>query len=157
MGSEKTVRALLLEQLEGKNAHVDFHQAIQGLTYKQAGIKVEGIPHTIWELIEHIRIAQDDILEFCTNSEYQEINWPDDYWPKQSKPGSKEQFEQSVQAILDGIEEMRELIRNPKNNLQETFSHGDGQTLFREAMLIVDHNAYHIGQIVLIRRILGSW
>lgn len=157
MGSDKTVRSLLLEQLEGRNAHVDFNQALQGLTFKQAGIRVEGIPHTIWELVEHIRIGQDDILEFCKNPEYEALDWPDDYWPEKSKPESKEQFEKSVQEVQDGIEEMCELIRNPQNNLQEPFTYGDGQTLFREAMLIVDHNAYHIGQIVLIRRLLGSW
>ncbi|WP_445663995.1 DinB family protein [Fodinibius sp. AD559] len=157
MGSDETVRSLLLEQLEGRNAHVDFNQAVQGLTFKQAGIRVEGIPHTIWELIEHIRIGQDDILKFCNNPDYEALNWPDDYWPEKSKPESKEQFEKSVQAVQEGIEEMRELIRDPQNNLQKPLPHGDGQTLFREAMLIVDHNAYHIGQIVLIRRLLGSW
>lgn len=157
MGSDKTVRSLLLEQLEGRNAHVDFNQAVQGLTFKQAGIRVEGIPHTIWELVEHIRIGQDDILEFCNNPDYEALDWPDNYWPEKSKPESKEQFEKSVQAVQDGIEEMRELIRDPQNNLQKPLPHGDGQTLFREAMLIVDHNAYHIGQIVLVRRLLGSW
>lgn len=157
MESEKSIRELLLEQLDGRNAHVDFSQAVQGLTFKQAGIKVEGVPHTVWELIEHIRIAQDDIFEFCRNSDYEELDWPDDYWPTESKPESKEVFEKSVQAVRDGIEEMRELIRDPQNELQKPFAHGGGQTLFREAMLIVDHNAYHIGQIVLIRRLLGSW
>lgn len=157
MGSDKTVRSLLLEQLEGKNAHVGFYQAVQGLTYKQAGIRVEGVPHTIWELIEHIRIAQDDILEFCNNPNYEALDWPKDYWPDESRPESKEQYEESVQAVQDGIEEMGKLIRDPKNNVQQVFPHGDGQTLFREAMLIVDHNAYHIGQIVLVRRLLGSW
>lgn len=157
MGPEKTVRSLLLEQLEGRNAHVDFSQAVQGLTYKQAGIRVEDVPHTIWELIDHIRIAQNDILEFCKNPDYEALDWPSDYWPENSRPESQEKFEASVQAVLDGIENMKELIRDPQNNLQQPFSHGDGQTLFREAMLIVDHNAYHIGQIVLIRRLLGSW
>jgi len=157
MGSEKTIRSLLLEQLDGKNAHVDFKQAVQGLTFKQSGIRVEGIPHTIWELIEHIRIGQEDILEFCKNPDYDALDWPDDYWPERSKPESQEELEESVQAVQDGIVEMRELIRDPQNNLQHPFPHGDGQTLFREAMLIVDHNAYHIGQIVLIRRLLGSW
>ncbi len=147
----------MLEQLDGKNAHVDFKQAVQGLTFKQSGIRVEGIPHTIWELIEHIRIGQEDILEFCKNPDYDALDWPDDYWPERSKPESQEELEESVQAVQDGIVEMRELIRDPQNNLQHPFPHGDGQTLFREAMLIVDHNAYHIGQIVLIRRLLGSW
>jgi len=157
MGSTKTTRDLLLEQLEGKNAHVDFDQAVQGLTYKQVGINVEGVPHTIWELIEHIRISQADILKFCKNPAYQAIDWPDHYWPKASAPNDNEELKESIIAVRDGIEEMRELIRDPENDLQTVFSHGDGQTLFREAMLIVDHNAYHIGQIVLIRRLLGSW
>ncbi len=157
MKSAKTSRDLLLEQLGGKNAHVDFDQAVQGLTYKQAGINVEGVPHTIWELIEHIRISQADILEFCKNPDYEAIDWPDDYWPEASAPNDKNELEESIQAVRDGIEEMRELVRDPDNDLQAIFSHGDGQTLFREAMLIVDHNAYHIGQIVLIRRLLGNW
>lgn len=157
MGTGKTVRSLLLEQLEGRNAHVNFNQAVQGLTYKQTGIRVEDVPHTIWELVEHIRIAQDDILEFCKNPDYEALDWPNDYWPEKSKPESQKQFELSVQAVREGIEAMSELIRDPQNNLQKPFPHGDGQTLFREAMLIVDHNAYHIGQIVLIRRLLGSW
>lgn len=157
MASEKTVRELLLEQLEGRNAHVDFDQAVQGLTYKQTGIHVEGVPHTIWELIEHIRIAQADILEFCKNPNYEELDWPNDYWPKSSKPDSKEELEASIQAVRDGIEEMRDIIRDEEHDLQVPLSHGSGQTLFREAMLIVDHNAYHIGQIVQIRRLLGSW
>ncbi len=157
MEAQKPIRKLLLDQLKGRTAHVDFGQAVQGLTYKQAGIKVEGVPHTVWELIEHIRIAQDDILEFCKNPDYEEMNWPEDYWPAKSSPTSKKEFEQSIQSVRDGIEAMRNLIRDPENQLQTPFPHGDGQTLFREAMLIVDHNAYHIGQIVLIRRLLGSW
>jgi uncharacterized damage-inducible protein DinB len=153
----KSIRDLLIEQLEGKNAHVDFNQAVQGLTYKQTGIKVERVPHTVWELIEHIRIGQEDILEFCKNPNYEEIDWPDDYWPESSEPVDKQELEQSIQAVRDGIEEMKEMVRDPENDLQKPFSHGNGQTLFREAMLIVDHNAYHIGQIVQIRRLLGSW
>lgn len=157
MAKTKSIRTLLLEQLEGKNAHVDFEQAVQGITHKQVGIKVEGVPHTIWELIEHIRIGQQDILNFCKNPDYQEIGWPEDYWPESSSPSSKEELEESIQAVRDGLEEMRALVRNPQNNLRAVFDHGDGQTLFREALLVVDHNAYHIGQIVLIRRLLGSW
>ncbi|WP_138431057.1 DinB family protein [Fodinibius saliphilus] len=154
---KKSVNALLLEQLNGGNAHVDFNQAVQGITYKQAGISVEGVPHTIWELIEHIRIAQDDILEFCKNPEYEEMEWPDEYWPESSSPNSEVELQASVEKVREGIDEMKSLIRNSEGELQKVFTHGEGQTLFREAMLIVDHNAYHIGQIVLVRRLLGSW
>ena len=157
MKESRSVRDLLLEQLEGRNAHVDFDQAVQGLTYKQTGIKVEGVPHTIWELIEHIRIAQADILEFCKNPNYEELDWPNDYWPESAGPGRKEELEASIQAIRNGLDEMRDMVRDQENNLQTPLEHGNGQTLFREAMLIVDHNAYHIGQIVQIRRLLGSW
>lgn len=157
MGSKKAVRELLLEQLEGRNAHVDFDQAVQGLTYKQTGIKVERLPHTIWELIEHIRIGQADILEFCKNPDYEELDWPSDYWPESHQPESEEELEASIKAVRNGLDEMQKMVRNPGNDLQTTFDHGEGQTLFREAMLIVDHNAYHIGQIVQIRRLLGSW
>lgn len=157
MASTKSIRNLLLEQLDGGNAHADFEKAVQGLTYKQAGIKVEGVPHTIWELIEHIRISQADILEFSENPDYEEIDWPEDYWPESSSPESKEDFENSIKVVRDGIEEMKALVRDPKNDLQAVFDYGNGQTLFREAMLIVDHNSYHIGQIILIRRLLGNW
>ena len=108
-------------------------------------------------MYEHIRIGQDDILEFCKNPDYEEIDWPKDYWPESSSPENKQEFEESVQAVRDGLDEMRAMIKDPENELQRPFPHGDGQTLFREAMLIVDHNAYHIGQIVQIRRLLGSW
>lgn len=157
MSNRKSLSELLIEQLEGKNAHVDFNQAIQGVTWQQAGIKVEGAPHTIWELVEHIRIAQDDIIEFCKNVNYEEIAWPDDYWPESHRPRSKQEWEQSISAVRDGIEEMKEMVRDPDFDLKVPFPHGSGQTLFREAMLIVDHGAYHIGQIVQVRRLLGNW
>ncbi|HEX6983183.1 MAG TPA: DinB family protein [Balneolaceae bacterium] len=157
MKSSKSIRDLLLEQLAEKNAHIDFERAVDNLSVEDAGSPVEGLPHTIWQLIEHIRIAQNDILEFCKNPDYEEINWPDDYWPKSSEPTNKEALTASIQTVKDGIQEMREMVENPGNELQAPFPHGNGQTLFREAMLIVDHNAYHIGQIVQIRRLLGSW
>ncbi len=157
MSSRKSVRELLLEQLNGKNAHVDFTQAVQGITWQQAGIKAEGVPHTIWQLVEHIRISQDDIIEFCINERYEEIDWPDDYWPESHKPADKEEWENSKSAVQEGIDRMKEMISNPELDLLEPFPHGGGQTLFREAMLIIDHGAYHIGQIIQIRRILGSW
>ncbi|NGP87053.1 DinB family protein [Fodinibius halophilus] len=157
MAIKKSVRTLLLEQLEGENAHVTFSQAVLGITYKQAGIKVEGVPHTIWELIEHIRIAQNDILEFCKNPEYEAIDWPEAYWPDSHSPNSKDELQNAIREVREGIEEMKSLVRDSDHELQELITHGDGQTLFREAMLIVDHNAYHIGQIVLVRKLLGSW
>ncbi|HLR25600.1 MAG TPA: DinB family protein [Fodinibius sp.] len=157
MESSKTLQQLLLEQLEGGNAHITFQKAVQGLSYQQSGAKVDGLPHTIWQLIEHIRLAQDDILAFCGNRNYQQLNWPEDYWPSSEQPESQQEFEQSLEAVHEGQETMRQWVTDPSKDLQKPFSHGDGQTLFREALLIVDHNAYHIGQIVQLRRLLGCW
>ncbi|SMO46703.1 DinB family protein [Fodinibius sediminis] len=157
MDTYKAIRTLLIEQINSRNAHIDFNQAVQGLTYKQAGIKVEGVPHTIWELIEHIRMVQDDILEFCKNPDYEKLDWPQDYWPETVSPDSAEMLQEAILAVREGLEEMKAMVANPGYDLQAPFEHGDGQTLFREAMLFVDHNAYHIGQIVQIRRQLGSW
>lgn len=157
MDASKSIRTLLVDQIDSGNAHVSFSQAVQGLTYKQSGMKVERLPHTIWELIEHIRISQDDILEFCKNTDYETLDWPDDYWPESAGPDSVRALNQSVRAVNDGIEEMRAMVADPASDLQAPIPHGDGQTLFREAMLFVDHNAYHIGQIVQIRRIQGNW
>lgn len=157
MEATQTIRELLLEQLKGKQAHVDFMGAAEGLSPEQAGQKAETIPYTIWQLIEHIRLAQDDILEFCQNPDYEAPAWPEDYWPESHAPESKKELEQSIQAVQKGIEQMRGLVSDPDNDLQAPLPHGDGQTLFREALLIMDHNAYHTGQIVLIRRLLGCW
>ncbi|SHF93573.1 DinB superfamily protein [Fodinibius roseus] len=157
MSAAIPIRDLVVEQLDSKDAHVDFMQAVQGLTHKQTGIKVEGLPHTIWELIEHIRISQDDILEFCKNPDYEAPNWPDDYWPASAGPENEKAFHTSVRAVPEGIKEMKSMVSDPQNDLLAPIPHGDGQTLFREAMLFVDHNAYHIGQIVQVRRSMGSW
>lgn len=157
MSSQKSIRDLLIEQLDGRNAHVDFNQAVQGVPWRQAGIKIERAPHTIWELVEHIRITQDDILEFCRNENYEEIDWPDDYWPSSNSAESRSAWRSSTAAVQKGFEEMKEIVLNPTLDLQTPLPHGDGQTLFREAMLFVDHGAYHIGQIVQVRRMLGNW
>jgi len=157
MPSPKSVRELLLEQLEGRNAHIDFGKAVANLTPEDAGATVEGLPHTIWDLIEHIRLAQEDILDFSKNPDYQERDWPDAYWPEKSKPSNKKELEDSIQSVKDGINEMADMIRDEENDLQTPFPHGSGQTFFREALLIVDHNSYHIGQIIQLRRLLGLW
>lgn len=157
MSTAIPLRDLVIKQLDSKNAHVDFTQAVQGLTHKQTGIQVERLPHTIWKLIEHIRISQNDILAFCKNSGYEAPNWPDEYWPASGAPESEKAFNKSVRSVPEGIEEMKAIVSDPQNDLRMPLPHGDGQTLFREAMLFVDHNAYHIGQIVQVRRLLGSW
>lgn len=157
MIDQSRLRNLLVEQLSGRHAHVDFKQAVDGLSSKEIGICPDGFPHSIWELVEHIRIAQRDILEFSRNPEYESPDWPDGYWPENQNPKNSDQWDKSVQAVQDDKKEMVELIKNPETDLLTPIEHGNGQTLFREAILIIDHNAYHIGQIVQLRRHLGSW
>lgn len=157
MDFSERIRKILLDQFEGGNAHVDFNQAIDGLRLEDTGKKMESSLHTIWELVEHIRIAQLDILDFCLNPDYEAMSWPEDYWPKLSSPENLKQWDDAVEAFRGDHESMVELIGDPENDLLEPLPHGDGQTLFREAMLVVDHNSYHIGQIVQLRKAMGCW
>lgn len=157
MSNQSRLRELLLEQLTGKNAHVDFERAIKGLGLEEVGRKPDSFPHTVWELVEHIRIAQHDIVAFSQSADYTSPPWPEGYWPDTEKPENKLQWEKSVAAVKNDHQIMVQMIKNKENDLLRTIPHGDGQTLFREAMLIVDHNAYHIGQIVQMRRVMGLW
>ena len=119
------------------------------------GIRPEGSPHSAWELLEHIRMAQLDILEFSQSEDYVPKKWPEDYWPKSPAPTGAAEWNQSVQSVLQDRDAFIELLK--QRDLYQPFAWGEGQTLLREALLIVDHNAYHVGEIVLLRRILGVW
>jgi len=157
MYSHSSLRSHLVEQLAGQNAHVGLDKAVAGLKTKETGIIPTGCTHSIWMQVEHIRIAQHDILDFSRNPDYTPLSWPEDYWPRESSPQSKDQWEQTLAAITTDLDEMVDLVKEEENDLLEPIPHGDGQTLLREAMLIVDHNAYHIGQIVQLRKIMGNW
>ncbi|MDZ7716444.1 MAG: DinB family protein [Balneolaceae bacterium] len=157
MSDQSRIRELLLEQMSQRNAHVDFQRAVEGLSIEETGLKPEGFDHSIWELVEHIRVAQYDILEFSRNPDYESPSWPDGYWPPKQTPSDMEEWQESLTAIVEDRREMEGLIKNPENDLLAPLPHGNGQTLFREAILIVDHNAYHIGQIVQLRKALGIW
>jgi uncharacterized damage-inducible protein DinB len=117
----------------------------------------EGLPYSPWQLLEHLRLAQHDILDFCLNPSYEEMNWPDDYWPASPSPPSAAAWDDSVAAYRRDLEAMQRLAGDPKIDLFATIPHGSGQTYLREILLVVDHAAYHIGQIVLVRRSLGNW
>ena len=121
------------------------------------GAKTKNIPYSIWELVEHIRIAQWDIVEFSRNPNHISPDWPDEYWPAKNSPESDNVWNASIEAIHIDLQDMIEMVLDPQNNLLKPFLHGNGQTLLREAMLLADHNAYHLGQIILIRKILGDW
>lgn len=150
MDEQKVLRQHVLELLEGRSAHIDLETAIKDLSPDKINVRVANSPHTPWQLLEHIRIAQWDILEFSRDPAHVSPEWPDGYWPK--KDGTKAQWKASVEQILNDLDEMRSLVRSKKSDLMKPFPWGSGQTLLREALLIADHNAYHLGQLVLIKR-----
>jgi len=154
MDKEKALREHLLELLEGKSAHIDLESALKDFPSDKINDKPDGLPHSAWQLLEHIRIAQWDILDFCRNPNYKEMKWPDDYWPNDG--GSKKTWDLSLKQVLDDLQAMHDLVTNEFTDLFAKIPHGSGQTILREAMLVADHNAYHVGQIVFIKKMLES-
>ena len=143
--------------LGGGGAHIDFDSAIAGWPVKLRGIKPEGMPHTAWQLLEHMRIAQWDILEFSRNPKHVSPEWPAGYWPATDSPPSPAAWNKSVSAFRADLGAMINLVRNPRRDLFARIPHGEGQTIVREALLVADHNAYHLGELVYLRRALGAW
>lgn len=154
---DQSLRDHLLELLKAGSAHLGFDEAIEGLPAGLRGKKVKGLAHTVWQLVEHLRLAQLDILEFSRNPDYKEMKFPDDYWPDEEAPPSDEAWNQSVEAFRQDLQAMKDLVADPKTDLFAKIPWGSGQTILREAMLIADHNAYHAGQIVTVRQGLGAW
>ena len=151
------VREHVLQLLKGGQAHVDFDTAVADLPPRLRGVRPKGVPYSAWQLVEHIRIAQWDILEFSHNPKHVSPKWPDGYWPKKPAPPSPAAWNKSVKAVRSDMRAIQALVANPKRDLFAPLPHGDGQTLLREALLVADHNAYHIGQLVLLRRLLGAF
>jgi len=151
------LREQIVHLLQGGHAHVTFDDAVKDFPAKLRGIKPAGSPHTAWQILEHIRIAQWDILEFSRDAKHVSPDWPDGYWPKSEKPASDAAWKKSVAAIRRDLAAMQKLVSNPRTDLHAKIPHGTGQTILREAFLIADHNAYHIGQLVLLRRLAGAW
>ena len=131
-------------------------ELLQGISAEEAGKRIEGLPYTIWQLLEHLRFAQHDILDFCRNPNYQTPEWPDDYWPSAEAPTDQTALDHTLQTIQQDLEAMVQLVQDTENDLYAPIPHGSGQTLLREAMLVAEHNAYHLGQIVVLRRLQGA-
>ncbi|HUI82881.1 MAG TPA: DinB family protein [Candidatus Binatia bacterium] len=157
MEHDRQLRQQLAKAIDWHEAHADFSAAVADFPAKLRGRVPEGLPYSAWQLLEHIRIALWDIVEFCRDARHKSPPWPEDYWPKKAAPPSEEAWEQSVHAIRDNLEAMRKLISDANHDLFKPLPHGSGQTLFREALLVADHNAYHLGQLVLVRKALGVW
>jgi len=155
--NDQRLREHLLELLSGGGAHLTFERAIADLPPELRGQRPQGTPHTPWRLLEHLRICQWDILEFSRSSGHVSPDFPDGYWPSEDAPRDADAWESSVQAIEQDLAAMKELVADPNVDLLAPFPWGKGQTLAREAMLLADHNAYHLGQLVEIRRMLGAW
>ena len=155
--STDSLRDHLLYLLRGGGAHLDWEAAIAGLPANLRGVRPDKLPYSCWELFEHMRIAQWDILEFSRNPEHISPPHPEGYWPDEAAPADEAAWEESVEAFRNDLQAMRDLVADPATDLFQPIPHGDGQTILREALLVADHNAYHIGQIVVVRRALGAW
>ena len=156
--ADSTIRKQVAEALHGGHAHAPLEQAVKNFPAKLRGVVPQGASHSAWQVLEHIRIAQDDMVRFSLNHDgsYNSPEWPEGYWPKAAEPPSTEAWNNSIRAIEDDREKMIRLVSDPNNDLLEVFPWGDGQNLLREALLIADHNSYHLGELVLLRRLLGA-
>lgn len=150
------LRQQLIKLLTKAEAHMDVGSALKNFPQELRGRKPTGAPHTPWQLLEHMRIAQWDILEFSLNSKHVSPKWPDGYWPKTEAPPDAKAWDKSVRQFLADLEEVCEMVNDSKRDLFAEIPHGEGQTYLREALLVADHNAYHLGQLVMVRRILGG-
>jgi len=155
--NDAALRKHVVELLTLGHAHATFEQAVNGLRAELRGKLAKGAEHTPWQLVEHLRIAQWDILDFSRNAKYKAMKWPDDYWPKEKAPADEKAWDRSVRAFKKDLREMVALVEDEKTDLFAKIPHGEGQTILREALLVADHNAYHVGQLVLVRRLLGAW
>ena len=157
METEKQLRQQLAKFIDWQEAHADLAAAVEDFSADLRGRVLPGMPHSAWQLLEHMRIALSDIVEFCRNAHHKSPPWPEGYWPKSANPPNDEAWDKSVGAIRAELDVMRKLINDPKQDLFAPLPGGSGQTLLREVLLLADHNAYHLGQLVLVRRALGAW
>jgi hypothetical protein len=153
----EALRLHLLALLRGGKAHLDFDKAVADLPAELRGARVPGVPHTPWRLVEHLRIAQWDILEFSRNPLHVSPPFPGGYWPPGDAPPDSAAWDRSLAAFRSDLRAMQDLVANPDIDLFAPVPHGEGQTVLREALLVADHNAYHLGQLVIVRRLLGAW
>lgn len=154
---DQALREQLLALLTGGNAHADFEKAIKNLPAELRGKTPKGAEHSPWQLLEHMRIAQWDILEFSRDDKHKSPKWPDEYWPATPAPPDDKAWDKSVRAFRRDLKAMCALVDDPATDLYAKIPHGSGQSILREALLVADHNAYHVGQLILVRRLLGAW
>jgi hypothetical protein len=157
MSHDTALREHLVQLLTGSDAHASFEAAVKAMPAALAGQRPQGTDHSPWELLEHLRIAQWDILEFSRDPQHKSPEWPGGYWPSSVAPPDEHAWDKSVRAFLRDREELCALVIDPATDLYARIPHGDGQTILREALLTADHNAYHVGQLIALRKLLGAW
>lgn len=157
MNQDQVLRQHLTRLLDWPDAHADFEAVIADVAPSLRGVRPPQLPYSLWQLLEHLRRAQHDILDFCRNPQYKHLNWPDDYWPQAEEPPAPDAWDQSVAAFRADRQALIEFFSDPALDLFAEIPHGDGQTYLREILLAADHNAYHFGEMVAVRRLLGAW
>ncbi|MGV3503274.1 MAG: DinB family protein [Adhaeribacter sp.] len=157
MNQDQVLRDQLTSLLRGGHAFTPYTRILAGIRAETAARQLPGLPYTLWKQIEHLRISLYDILDFSRDPDYQSPDWPAGYWPAADGPGSQQEVDKSVEAIGKGVEAMVSLVQDPARDLYTPFAHGQGQHLLRQAMLMAEHNAYHLGEILVLRRLLGDW
>jgi hypothetical protein len=157
MNQDRALRDHLVKLLQGGQAHCTFDEAVKDMPTDRLGATAPGMPHSSWQLLEHLRVAQKDILDFSRDPHYKAPRWPDDYWPASPEPPTAAAWDASLAAFRQDLKAMCDLVLDPAVDLFAPIKWGEGQTVLREAMLVADHNAYHLSQLVTLRRILGTW
>jgi DinB superfamily len=156
----KALRKQLQALLDGGQAHATFDEAVKDFPAKLRGVVPEGLPYSGWQILEHIRLTQRDILDFSSNTDgsYKELKWPEEYWPKSAEPKNEEAWEHSIAQIREDRKTFEKLLKSADDaELVAPFTWGDGQNLLREALLLADHDAYHLGELVVVRWLVGAW
>ncbi len=157
METDTALREQLLYLLRGGNAHLTFDEAVADFPPDAINQRPPHVPYTPWHLLEHLRIAQWDILDFIRNPNYQEMKWPDEYWPAPDAQADAEAWAQTLASFHADLQAVEDLVNNPDTDLAARIPHGDGQTILREILLIADHNAYHIGEFAILRQVMETW
>jgi len=155
--NEKALREQLGKFVDWGEAHANWKSALEGIAPGDRGVRPPNSPHSLWELLEHTRLAQWDILEFCRDAKHKSPEWPKGYWPASPAPANEGAWDECAAKLFRDMKDVAQFAVNPKIDLLAKIPHGDGQTYLRELLLVADHNAYHLGQFVLVRRLLGSW
>lgn len=156
MDHNEQLREQLVRMLDWEDAHANFDAAVNGVPTELRGVQPNGLPYSLWQLLEHIRICQYDILEFSRDPNYRELKW-EEYWPPTVVPPTEDAWEKSIASFHADLESLKQLAMDQSIDLFAAIPHGTGQTYLRELLLVADHNVYHLGQMVTIRRLLGNW